>query len=467
MFGEIGTLRTARFGHNFAVSKDHNAVFTTMAAVVEAADDAGAKKAAPAKKGKKGEAAPEAPRFGRVRANLKMGILGLPNVGKSSLFNLLTEQAAAAENYPFCTIEPNEYRCPVPDARFDWLCDLWQSPSRIPAYLMITDIAGLIKGASEGAGLGNAFLSHIQAVDGLYHVVRAFDNPEVVHVDDSVDPIRDLETIMYELCRKDTAYVAQMRAKSELDVRKNPKMKLPPVFFTVMDKVQEMLDANTPLRTGKWNLEEVAKINELIPQCITLKPIVYLVNLDQKSFKRKANKWLVPINDWVSSHGGGIIIPMSVEWEQELWKVKDDPVAKEAFLTEAGAKSVLPRIVKVGYNALNLQYFFTAGDTEVRCWTVPGGACAPEAAGVIHTDFERGFIKAEVCSYDDFKALSNGQKSMANVKAAGRYRQEGRNYVMQVGYCSFHIPSNTSFYAFCNAPSDLLTHHDLGLTLTR
>ena len=387
-----------------------------------------------AKKGKKGEAAAEVPRFGRVKANLKMGILGLPNVGKSSLFNLLTEQSAAAENYPFCTIDPNESRCPVPDQRFDWLCDLWQSPSKICAYLMITDIAGLIRGASEGAGLGNAFLSHIQAVDGLYHVVRAFDNPEVVHVDDSVDPIRDMETIMYELCRKDTAYVDAVRAKKEADVKRDPKNKLPPVFYTVMDRVKEMLDANIPLRSGKWNIEEVAKINELIPQCITLKPIVYLVNLDAKSFKRKANKWLVPINEWVQSHGGGIIIPFSVEWEQELWKVKDDPAAKEAFLAEAnGAKSILPRIVKVGYNALNLQYFFTAGDTEVRCWTIPAGACAPEAAGAIHTDFERGFIKAEVVAYEDFKSLCNGQKSMANIKAAGKYRQEGRNYVMQDG----------------------------------
>ena len=220
-----------------------------------------------------------------------------------------------------------------------------------------------------------------------------------------------------------------------------------------MDRVKDMLDKNIPLRSGTWNIEEVAKINELIPMAITLKPIVYLVNLDSKSFKRKGNKWLVPINEWVNNHGGGIIIPMSVEWEQGLWNVKGDPAAKEAYLAEtAGCKSALPRIVKVGYNALNLQvsgifrvityvshllsavfhftcyqlsltsphllprassqYFFTAGDTEVRCWTVPSGACAPEAAGAIHTDFERGFIKAEVCAYEDFKTLGNGTKSM-------------------------------------------------------
>lgn len=398
-----------------------------MAAIVDAA--------AGKKGGKKGGAVTEVgPRFGRIKSNLKMGILGLPNVGKSSLFNLLTEQSAAAENYPFCTIDPNESRCPVPDQRFEWLCELWQPASKIPAYLMITDIAGLIRGASEGAGLGNAFLSHIQAVDGLYHVVRAFDNPEVVHVDDSVDPIRDMETIMYELCRKDTAYVDSVRQKKEMDLKRDPKNKLPPVFYTVMDKVKELLDANKPLRAHPWNLEEVAKINELIPQCITLKPIVYLVNLDASSFKRKANKWLPKINEWVNSHGGGQIIPMSVDWEEQLWKLKGDPAARAAYLAEVdGLKSTLPRIVKVGYNVLNLSYFFTAGEDECRCWTICQGYTAPEAAGVIHTDFERGFIKAEVVAYDDFKELCGGQKSYANIKAAGKYRQEGKNYLVQDG----------------------------------
>lgn len=201
-----------------------------------------------------------------------------------------------------------------------------------------------------------------------------------------------------------------------------------------MEKVDQMLADNVPLRSGDWSVEEVARINEWIPQAITLKPIVYLVNLDAASFKRKGNKWLVPINDWVKTHGGGTIIPFSVEWEQGLWEVRDDAAAKEAYLAEAnGQKTVLNRIVKVGYNVLQLQYFFTAGEPEVRCWTIPAGATAPEAAGAIHSDFERGFIKAEVCSFDDFKELSNGQKSMAPIKAAGKYRQEGRNYVMQDG----------------------------------
>jgi len=377
--------------------------------------------------------APAAPRFGRVRSNLKMGILGLPNVGKSSLFNLLTEQSVQAENYPFCTIDPNESRCPVPDQRFKWLCDLWEPASIIPAYLHVTDIAGLIRGAHEGAGLGNAFLSHIQAVDGLYHVVRAFDNPEVVHVDDSVDPVRDLDTIMFELCRKDSSYVASCIARQEQDLKRDPKKKPPPSHYALMDRIVEMLNNNIPLRSADWSIDDVARINEVIPQAITLKPIVYLVNVDKRSFLRKANKWYAPINEWVKTHGGGTIIPFSVEWEQELWNLREDAAAKEAFLADAnGLKSVLPRIVKVGYNVLSLIYFFTAGEDEVRAWTIPSGATAPEAAGTIHTDFERGFIKAEVVAYDDFKSLSTG-KSMAPIKAAGRYRQEGKTYVVNDG----------------------------------
>ena len=408
------------------------------------------------KKGKKGDEPGSAPRFGRVKTNLKMGILGLPNVGKSSLFNLLTEQAAASDNYPFCTIEPNESRCPVPDQRFDWLCNFWQPVSRVPSYLQITDIAGLIKGASQGAGLGNAFLSHIQAVDGLYHIVRAFESPDVVHVDDSVDPVRDMETITYELCRKDTTYVDSvidkkvwyglcaavwfvmlllslllLLSKQMQEGRRDAKNRPSGTVMALFEKVKRMLDENTPLRTAPWTHDEVFKINELIPYAITLKPIVYLVNLDLRSFQRKGNKWLPKISEWVKSHGGGTIIPFSIEWEQALWNLREDEEAKKQFLGD-GLKSALPRIVKVGYNVLNLRYFFTAGEPEVRCWTIQTGACAPEAAGTIHTDFERGFIKAEVCSFDDFKQLATS-KSMAAVKAAGKYRQEGRNYVVADG----------------------------------
>ncbi|RHY54700.1 hypothetical protein DYB30_009616 [Aphanomyces astaci] len=330
-----------------------------------------------------------AARFGRVRNNLKMGLVGLPNVGKSSLFNLLTAQSVAAENFPFCTIDPNEARCAVPDERYE--CEY-------PAYLQCTDIAGLIRGASEGAGLGNAFLSHIQAVDGIFHVIRAFESEEVVHVDDTVDPIRDLETIQGELCKKDLSYVLAQRKARETDVRKNPTMKLPPLFFTVMDTVQELLEANKSIASkNDWTAPEVDKINELIPAAITTKPIIYLVNLTKRDFIRKGNKWLVPIKQWVDSHGGGVMIPFSVEFEQELW---DQRKVNKEFVPEV--PSVLPRIIKVG-----------------------------------------GFIKAEVVGFEDFKTLSEGdKKGMSKVKAAGKYRQEGKTYVVQDGdiiYFQFNV----------------------------
>jgi len=372
-----------------------------------------------------------------------MGIVGLPNVGKSSLFNLLSESAeAAAENYPFCTIDPNITRCAVPDKRYQSLCDIWKPPSTYPAYLHLVDIAGLIKGASEGAGLGNAFLSHIQAVDGIFHLVRAFDNKEVTHVDDTIDPGRDLDTITSELCKKDLAYVLTQREAREKDVKKNPTMKLPPMFFTVMDKAQEMLENNQPLAKGnQWTSPEVEKINELIPDCITLKPMVYLVNCSQKSFTLGGNRYIKQIKDWVDSHGGGLVIPFSIEFEESLAVLRKagDVDGEKALLdTLNGRGSVLQRIVKCGYKQLKLMYYFTAGEKEVRCWTVGQGATAPEAAGAIHTDFEAGFIKLECCSYEDFMECNTGEKSMANVKAAGKYRQEGKNYIVQDGdICHF------------------------------
>jgi obg-like ATPase 1 len=385
----------------------------------------------------------EVPRFGRVGNNLKMGIVGLPNIGKSSLFNLLSESAQAdAENYPFCTIDPNTTRCAVPDKRYQSLVDIWKPPSQYPAYLHLVDIAGLIKGASEGAGLGNAFLSHIQSVDGIFHLVRAFDDRAVTHVEDSIDPERDLDTITAELCKKDLAYVIQQRENREKDVKKNPTMKLPPLFFTVMDKVQEMLENNQPLAKGcEWTAPEVDKINELIPGCITLKPTVYLVNCSQKSFVTGGNKYLAKIKDWVESHGGGLVIPFSVEFEEALAALRKagDVDGEKALLDSLnGRKSVLPRIVKCGYKQLKLMYYFTAGEKEVRCWTLAMKSTAPQAAGVIHSDFEAGFIKLECCSYDDFMECNKGEKSMANVKAAGKYRQEGKNYIVQDGdICHF------------------------------
>ena len=275
--------------------------------------------------------------------------------------------------------------------------------------------------------------SHVQAVDGVFHVVRAFDSEEVIHVDDSVDPVRDLETIQAELCAKDMEYLKRAVEQEKMDVKKNPTMKLSGLFTSTMDKVEEMLTNNQPIRTGDWSTPEVEMIKEKLARLITTKPIVYLVNLSKRDFVRKKNKWLVKIHAWIKEHGGGVMIPFSVEFERELWDLREDADATKAFLDAAeGAKSALPKMVVQGYKELNLIYYFTAGEKEVRCWTLYEGSLAPQAAGVIHGDFERGFIKAEVCAYEDFKAVAKG-KSMAEVKAAGKYRQEGKTYVVKDG----------------------------------
>jgi len=392
----------------------------------------------PKKKSGKEEPAGQAGagRWGRVKTSLKMGVVGLPNVGKSSLFNLLTDQSVDAQNFPFCTIDPNEAQCGVPDQRFKWLCDLYKPPSKVPAKLLVTDIAGLIKGASEGAGLGNAFLSHIQAVDGIYHVVRAFESDEVVHVDDSVDPVRDLETIQSELCKKDLAYVTKQVEGYERPGKSQKGPKLTDSYISARDKVLGLLAEDKPAFMAGYSDAEVADFKAIAPAMITTKPLIYLVNLSKKNFIAKRSKWLPKIAEWVKEHGGGEVIPFSVEYEEELFEAKKagGAAAREAVIAaHQNCKSVLPRVIKVGYKALNLIYFFTAGEKEVRAWNIYNGSLAPQAAGAIHTDFEKGFIKAELCAFDDFKEHCQGKPSMANLKALGKYRQEGKNYVVQDG----------------------------------
>ena len=391
--------------------------------------------------------------------------MGLPNVGKSSLFNLMTESSVPAENFPFCTIDPSTARCPVPDARYEALCRLWAPPSTYPAFLSVTDIAGLIKGASTGAGLGNAFLSHIQGVDALLHVVRAFEDEAVVHVDDAVDPVRDLATIQHELCAKDLAYLEAQEAAAIKDCKKSPDsaafpphcplpapaagapppppfltvpapaVKLPIRFYDVMKKARELLAADAPVRLGEWCGPEVECIREKLPQLITTKPVVYLVNLSRADFVRKKNKHLLGVAAWVAAHGGGAVIPFSVAWEQAFWDARGDAGAREALLAEGGggAKSALPRAIVTAYRDLELVHYFTAGDKEVRCWTVPRGTPAPEAAGAVHSDFVKLFIAAEVVAWEDFAAVQPPVKGFAALKAAGRYRTEGKAYVVKDG----------------------------------
>lgn len=378
-------------------------------------------------------------RFGRTKSNLKMGVVGLPNVGKSSFFNLLTKRdegkQAEAANFPFCTIDPNQGRCHVADPRFDKLCELWKPKSQVPAYLNVTDIAGLIKGASEGEGLGNAFLSHIQAVDGIFHMVRLFDDPEVTHVEDSVDAVRDLEIITSELCLKDLEHHAKV-VEAQVSQAKRANKKLPEVFTNTMDKVKEHLEKNQILSKQTWTPIQVEQINLHLPLLITTKPVIYLLNMSQSQFKRKNAKGLKDAYTWIQEHGGGTIIPFSVEHEQALLEAKGDDAALEAIKADGmSTDSAVDKIIKQGYTEMNLMYFFTCGEDEVRCWTVYKGATAPNCAGAIHSDMERCFIKAEVVTYDDFvNNLPTGQKvSMAGVKAAGKYKAEGKAYMVQDG----------------------------------
>lgn len=394
-----------------------------------------------------------AARFGRVKNDLKMGFVGLPNVGKSTLTNILAGAChAEAANYPFCTIDPNMVQAIVPDQKFKYLANTWKPPSVVPAVLKIVDIAGLIKGASEGAGLGNAFLSHIAAVDGIFHLVRAFEDNDIVHVDDSVDPIRDLETIQSELCLKDAQSLSTVVEKEKDRIRKEKglaRREDPPLgetFQSAYDKCLKLIESNTPVQTHEdFSMGEVDIIREF--GLITTKPQIYVVNMSKKGFLRKGNKWLAKIAEWVNSHGGGQIIPMSCEFESDLMDLQDDKEAQKAFIQQCeeevkamgltgpgfAVKSVVPRLIRSGRQSLCLQSFYTAGPKEVRAWTIMKGTHAPQAAGVIHTDFERGFIKAEIANFDDFKALHKGEKSMGKVKEAGKYRQEGKLYVMQEG----------------------------------
>ncbi|XP_068236243.1 obg-like ATPase 1 isoform X1 [Palaemon carinicauda] len=375
---------------------------------------------------KKPQAPEPRPLIGRVGTNLKVGIVGLPNVGKSTFFNVLTKSQAQAENFPFCTIDPNESRVPVPDERFDYLCEFHKPASKVPAFLNVTDIAGLVKGASEGQGLGNAFLSHIKACDALFHMTRAFEDDDVTHVEGDVNPVRDLEIILDELRLKDIEYINNVYDKLFKLVERGGDKKLKPEYDTVC-KVKSLLEEEKKqVRFCDWDVKEIEVLNRHL--LITSKPMIYLVNLSEKDYIRKKNKWLMKIKEWIDTNDpGAILIPFSGVLESSL--IDLDPEAKKEFLKEKGVNSALDKIILQGYNALQLMYFFTAGPDEVKAWTIQKGTKAPGAAGKIHTDFEKGFIMAEVMKFDDFKELG----SEAAVKADGKYHQRGRNYVVEDG----------------------------------
>lgn len=364
--------------------------------------------------------------IGRLGTNLKCGIVGLPNVGKSTFFNVLTKtQIAAAENFPFCTIDPNESRVPVPDARFDFLCEHHKPASKVPAFLNVTDIAGLVKGASEGQGLGNAFLSHIKACDAMFHLCRTFEDKEITHVEGEVDPIRDLEIINEELRLKDEE--AFMKYFEDLEKKYQRGEKKLKQEYDGMVKIKTILvEEKRHIRFGSWNANDVELLNKHL--FITAKPMIYLVNLSEKDYIRKKNKWLPKIKEYVDKNDpGAMIIPFSGAFEAKCIELGEEESKK--YQEEQKCFSTLEKIIVQGYKALGLQYFFTAGPDEVKAWTIQKGTKAPQAAGRIHTDFEKGFIMAEVMPFEDFKEAG----SEAATKAAGKYRQQGRNYTVEDG----------------------------------
>ena len=361
--------------------------------------------------------------FGRIGTSLKIGIVGLPNVGKSTFFNVLTKCQVPSENYPFCTIEPNESRVALPDIRFDFLCDYHKPQSKAPAYLHITDIAGLVKGAHEGQGLGNAFLSHISACDAIYHMLRVFEDDDVSHVEGEVNPIRDMEIIQEELRMKDCEYLRDRLGELEKVVLRGMNKSNKPEYDCLL-KVRECLETEKrAIRFSKWSNAEIEILNKHL--FLTSKPHIYLINMSAKHFEKKKNKWLQQIQEFIGVNDPGAhIICFSAEKELSLLHEMGD---------SAGASPIghtsLPKIIKAGYQALNLECFFTCGPDEVKAWTIHKGTKAPQAGGRIHSDFEKGFIMAEVMKFNDFKECG----SEADAKSAGKYLQKGRDYLVGDG----------------------------------
>lgn len=352
---------------------------------------------------------------------IQCGIVGLPNVGKSTLFNALTKAGIEAQNFPFCTIEPNTGIVPIPDPRQDKLSDIVKPERVVPTTMEFVDIAGLVEGASKGEGLGNQFLANIRETDAIAHVVRCFDDDNIVHVAGKIDPLSDIEIINTELALADldTVEKAQQRAQKQAkggDKEAQQRLK-------VMEKLLPVLNEGQPARAAALDADELKQVRSL--NLLTIKPTMYIANVDEDGFEN--NPLLDKVTALAASEGAEVV-PICAKIESEI--VELDDADKAEFLAELGmAEPGLNRVIRAGYALLGLQTYFTAGVKEVRAWTVKVGATAPQAAGVIHTDFEKGFIRAEVVAYDDY-VNNNGEQG---AKEAGKWRLEGKDYIVKDG----------------------------------
>ena len=354
---------------------------------------------------------------------MKLGIVGLPNVGKSTMFNSITKAGAECANYPFCTIEPNVGVVPVPDERLEELTKMYNPQKTTHAVVEFVDIAGLVKGASKGEGLGNKFLSHIRETDAIVEVVRCFEDPNVVHVDGSVDPIRDIETINLELIFADIETVNKRLDKARKNLKADKKYQ---AEIDLLEKIKENLENGISARAIDFNEEEKDLVKEMF--LLTTKPILYIANVNENQIENMENEPLVlKVKDYASKENTEVI-PLCVKIEEELSGLGEED--KKEMLEALGLEeSGLDKVIKRSYDLLGLMSFLTAGEPEVRAWTIKKGTKAPEAAGKIHSDIERGFIKAEVVSFDDL--IKEG--SMVQAREKGLVRSEGKDYIMQDG----------------------------------